>query len=63
MTQGIQKYEFDMYLDIHRLRQGKKAEITNKFVKKWKDFGALASFAERTDDVSLINKIKVLLHR
>ena len=63
VAQGIQKYEFDVYLDIHRLRQGRKMEITNKFVKKWRDFNALVAYAERTDDVSLINKIKVLLHQ
>jgi F-box protein 18 (helicase) len=56
---GIQKYEFDMYLDIHRLRHGRRNEISHKFVKKWKDFNALAAFAERTDDVSLLNKIKI----
>ena len=62
LTQGIQKYEFDMYLDIHRLLHGRRNEISHKFVKKWKDLNALAAFAELTDDVSLLNKIKVLLY-
>jgi F-box protein 18 (helicase) len=56
---GIQKYEFDMYLDIHRLLHNKKDQIKHKFVKKWKSFKDLLNFAERIEDVSLINKIKV----
>ena len=59
VLQGIQKYEFDMYLDLHKLQQGKTAEIQNKFVKRWHSFQALSNYADRTDDVALINKIKV----
>ena len=50
-----------MYLDIHKLRKGQHKEITHKFVKKWKSFDALLAFAEKTDDVALINKIKVYM--
>ena len=48
-----------MYLDIHKLLHGKKEEITHKFVKRWKDFNSLSSFADKTEDIALINKIKV----
>lgn len=61
LFQGIQKYEFDMYLDIHKLLSGKIGEITHRFVKKFKNFTTLSSFADKTDDIALINKIKVLL--
>ena len=48
-----------MYLDLHKLQHGRKSEITHRFVKHWKSFDSLAKFAEKTDDVSLLNKIKV----
>ena len=47
-----------MYLDLHRLLHGKNDEITHKFVKKWKTFEGLMAFADKVDDVALINKIK-----
>ncbi|CAI8037725.1 F-box DNA helicase 1 [Geodia barretti] len=55
---GIQKYDFDMYLDINNLRRGRNSEITHKFIKSWKSFDSLVKFAEKTDNVSLMNKIK-----
>ena len=60
--QGIQKYEFDMYLDLHKLLHGKLDEITHKFVKKWKTFNDLVTYAKKVDDVSLINKLKAILY-
>ena len=47
-----------MYLDINNLRRGRNSEITHKFIKIWKSFDSLVKFAEKTDDVSLMNKIK-----
>lgn len=48
-----------MYLDIHKLLCESKEDIKNKSIKKWKTFDALSKYAERTDNVALINKIKV----
>jgi F-box protein 18 (helicase) len=38
---------------------GRNSEITHKFIKIWKSFDSLVKFAEKTDDVSLMNKIKI----
>ena len=60
--QGIQKYEFDMYLDLHKLLHGKLDEITHKFVKKWRSFNGLVAYAEKVDDISLLSKLKAILY-
>ena len=48
-----------MYLDIHKLLCGRKEEIKHKFIKRWKSFMTLSQYAEKADDVALINKLKV----
>ena len=48
-----------MYLDLYKLKHGRNSEITHKFVKKWKSFDSLVRFADRNDDVALLNKLKV----
>lgn len=48
-----------MYLDLHKLLHGKNDEIKHKFVKRWKNFDGLVKFAEKIEDVSLINKTRV----
>ena len=39
---------------------GRTNDVKHKFIKKWRSIQELRRFVERTDDVSLINKIRVV---
>jgi len=54
---GVDSYNFEDYLDIHRLKMGKKEEM--KKFKSFHSFTQLKSFAENVNDVELLGKIKV----
>ena len=63
---GINGYGFDFLVDIHRLRTRSDMKlIKNGLIKKFASSHSdsalqqLMSYAERTNDVSLRNKIKV----
>lgn len=63
---GVDGYEFDYIVDIHRLHTRSDLNlIKNGLIKKFANSQSdralqqLMNYAERTNDVSLINKIKV----
>ena len=60
--QGIEKYEFKKLLDIHRLLQQRpQSEIKDPFIRRFKSFLSLKSYAESAHDAPLLGKIKVIL--
>jgi len=60
--QGIKSYDFDMYLDIHKLMHGKR-DVSHPLVKKFLNYKApycsLKSYAEGSD-APLFRKIMVM---
>ncbi|XP_022100377.1 F-box DNA helicase 1-like [Acanthaster planci] len=59
---GIGNYGLDVILDIYQLQQPeqKRAFIKNKYIWSHENFGALKQHAMETDDIDLMNKIKIV---
>ena len=60
--QGIKGYEFDMYLDIHKLRHGERDishPLVKKFLKNKTPYESLCNYAKYGDG-SLLRRIQVL---
>lgn len=66
---GINKYGFNVVMDIYKLSQVEQGfgtaetlEIENKLVARFDSVASLANFAENLEDLDLYNKIMMFLH-
>ena len=60
--QGIKGYDFNMYLDIHKLMHGKRDvshPLVKKFLKNKAPYESLRTYAKYSD-ATLLRKIQVL---
>lgn len=61
--QGIKGYDFDMYLDIHKLMHGERGNVSHPLVKKFlkhkTPYESLKTYAKYSD-AALLRKIQVL---
>lgn len=57
---GIAGYKLDLLLDIWRLRDDRKGEIQDNFIKNFKDFDQLVKYADSQDERDLRAWINVI---
>ena len=55
---GVESYNFEDYLDIHKLSKGRKNEM--KKFKTFHSFNQFKTFATNVNDVELLSKIKIV---
>ena len=55
---GVESYNFEDYLDIHRLSKGRKNDM--KKFKTFHSYNQFKTFATNVDDVELLSKIKIV---